>query len=329
MVSILLASHGNFAEGILQSGQMLFGPQDDVAAVKLTPDEGPDDLHAKMLAAIQGFSNQNEVLILVDLFGGTPYNQANQIFAGHEDKWAIVTGLNLPMLIEAYSLRLSENDVHSIASQIISSAQDGVKGKPDSVQPQKPEASVKANSSAKTGKIAPGTVLGDGHIKYVLARIDSRLLHGQIATSWNKETKPDRIIVVSDSVSRDKLRKQMIVEVAPPGVYANVIPISKLIEIDKDPRFGDTRALLLFETPQDALRVIKGGVGIQELNVGSLAHAEGKVAVNKALSLNEDDVQTFDELKQMGVKFDVRKVPADSRENMDSILAKARKGLKM
>lgn len=328
MVSILLASHGNFAEGILQSGQMLFGPQTDVAAVKLTPDEGPDDLHAKMLAAINSFSNQDEVLILVDLFGGTPFNQANKIFVDHEDKWAIVTGLNLPILIEAYSLRLGANSAHDIAAQIIPVAQDGVKGKPDSVQPAKPVTS-KNNTPAATGAIAPGTVLGDGHIDYVLARIDSRLLHGQIATSWNKETKPDRIIVVSDSVSRDKLRKQMIVEVAPPGVHANVIPISKLIEIDKDPRFGATRALLLFETPQDALRVIKGGVDIKELNIGSMAHAEGKVAVNKALSLNEDDVHTFDELKQMGVKFDVRKVPADSRESMDNIIAKARKGLKM
>ncbi len=99
--------------------------------------------------------------------------------------------------------------------------------------------------------------LGDGKIKYVLARIDSRLLHGQVATSWTKATNPDRIIVVSDNVAHDKLRKNMIVEAAPPGVHANVVPIEKMIEVAKDPRFGDTKALILFETPQDALKAIE------------------------------------------------------------------------
>lgn len=70
-------------------------------------------------------------------------------------------------------------------------------------------------------------MLGDGHIKYVLARIDSRLLHGQVATSWTKSTQPDRIIVVSDGVAHDRLRKNMIIQAAPPGVKVNVVPIKR------------------------------------------------------------------------------------------------------
>ena len=90
MVGIILASHGEFANGILQSGAMIFGDQVDVKAVTLQPSEGPDDLKAKMEAAIATFENQDEVLFLVDLWGGTPFNQANGLIAGHEDKWAIV-----------------------------------------------------------------------------------------------------------------------------------------------------------------------------------------------------------------------------------------------
>lgn len=52
MVSIVLASHGKFAEGIKDSGGMIFGPQEGVVAVTLTPDMGPDDLHQKILDAI-------------------------------------------------------------------------------------------------------------------------------------------------------------------------------------------------------------------------------------------------------------------------------------
>ena len=74
MVGILLATHGDFADGIAMTGNMLFGEQPNVAAVTLQPSEGPDDLRAKMLDAISKFEDPDNVLILVDLWGGTPFN---------------------------------------------------------------------------------------------------------------------------------------------------------------------------------------------------------------------------------------------------------------
>ena len=235
MVGIILASHGEFANGILQSGAMIFGDQVDVKAVTLQPSEGPDDLKAKMEAAIATFENQDEVLFLVDLWGGTPFNQANGLIAGHEDKWAIVTGLNLPMLIETYASRMSMETAHEIAKHVTEVAREGVKVKPEELEPETKVAAQAINTQSQ-GAIPEGTVLGDGHIKYVLARIDTRLLHGQVATTWTKTTQPNRIIVVSDAVSKDKLRKQMIEQAAPPGVKANVVPIDKMIQVAKDPR---------------------------------------------------------------------------------------------
>lgn len=328
MVGIILASHGAFAEGIYQSGSMIFGEQENVKAVTLMPNEGPDDVRAKMQAAIESFDDQNEVLFLVDLWGGTPFNQANNLVGENPDKpWAIVSGMNLPMVIEAYSARFSMDKAQDIAASILQSAKDGIRVSPESLEPKEEKKEDKAANSQPTGAIPEGTVLGDGHIEYALARVDTRLLHGQVATGWTKAVNPTRIIVVSDNVAKDALRKDLITQAAPPGVKANVVPIQKMIEVAKDPRFGDTRALLLFETPEDALKAIKGGVDIKELNIGSMAHSEGKVAVNKVLSLDMEDVKTFDELKKMGIKFDVRKVPNDSRANMDEIVEKARKEL--
>ena len=325
MVGIILATHGNFATGILQSASMIFGEQPNVAAVTLQPNEGPDDVRRKMEEAVASFEDPEQVLILVDLWGGTPFNQSNGLIAGHEDKWAIVAGLNLPMLIDAYASRMMMETAHELAVQISGSAKEGVRIYPESLEPKeaKPEAAA-ASDGQPTGALPEGTVVGDGKIKYVLARIDSRLLHGQVATAWTKTTNPNRIIVVSDGVAHDNLRKSMITEAAPPGVKANVVPISKMIQVAKDPRFGNTKALLLFETPQDALAAIKGGVDIKELNIGSMAHSVGKVAVSKVLSLGKEDVETFEELKKLGITFDVRKVPSDSKDNMDAIIEKAK-----
>ena len=94
MVGIIIASHGEFATGILQSGAMIFGEQENVKAVTLMPSEGPDDVRAKTEEAIASFDNQDEVLFLVDLWGRTPFNQASSLMEGHEDTWAIVAGLN-------------------------------------------------------------------------------------------------------------------------------------------------------------------------------------------------------------------------------------------
>lgn len=326
MVGIILASHGEFAKGILQSGSMIFGEQENVQAVTLMPSEGPDELRAKLNEAIASFDDQEEVLFLVDLWGGTPFNQTNTLFEEHKDHWAIVSGLNLPMLIEAYSSRFTMEKAQEIAAHLIDVAKDGVKVRPEELAPKAPAQAATEDNQPK-GALPEGTVVGDGKIKFVLARVDSRLLHGQVATAWTKSVQPNRIIVVSDAVAKDDLRKKLIEQAAPPGVKANVIPIHKMIEVAKDPRFGNTKALLLFENPEDVLRVVEGGVDIKEVNIGSMAHSAGKVVVSKVLSMDQKDVDTFEKLKELGIKFDVRKVPNDSKDNMDDILKKAKNEL--
>ena len=317
MVGIILASHGEFAKGILQSGTMIFGEQENVQAVTLMPSEGPDDVKAKMKDAIASFDNQDEVLFLVDLWGGTPFNQANSLFEEHKDKWAIVAGMNLPMVIEAYASRSSMESAQEIAAYILKTAKEGVKVKPEKLEPEDNGKSSKA-ASGRSSAGAPGS------FEYVLARIDSRLLHGQIATVWTKTVLPTRIIVVSDAVAKDELRRKLIQQAAPPGVKAHVVPINQMIKLAKnDQDFGGQRALLLFENPQDVLRVVEGGVPLKTINIGSMAHSIGKVQPNKVLAFNQDDIDTFSKLKKVGLTFDVRKVPNDSKGNMDEILKKA------
>jgi PTS system mannose-specific IIB component len=317
MVGIILASHGEFAKGILQSGSMIFGEQENVKAITLMPSEGPDDLKAKMKEAIASFDNQDEVLFLVDLWGGTPFNQANALFEEHKDKWAIVAGLNLPMLIEAYGARLSMESAHEIATFILTSAKEGVKVKPEALEPaDTAKASADSNQQSNAGK--------PGKFEYVLARIDSRLLHGQVATAWTKAMNPTRIIVVSDAVAKDDLRKNLITQAAPPGVKAHVVPVDHMIKLAKDDQhFGGQRAMLLFENPQDVLRAVEGGIPLKTINVGSMAHSIGKVQPSKVLAFNQADIDTFNKLKKAGLNFDVRKVPNDSKGNMDEILKKA------
>lgn len=323
MVSIVLASHGTFAEGIKMSGQMIFGPQDDVAAVTLMPEMGPDDLRAKLLEAVSGFENQDQVLFLVDLQGGTPWNQVSLLLdeEGHQN-WVAVGGLNLPMLVSAYGARMGAETAADVAKEIFSEAKSGIVIKPEGLAPA--EAAPATASVARQAAIPEGTVLGDGHIDIAAVRIDTRLLHGQVATAWTKQIAPNRIIVVSDGVAHDQLRKTMIEQAAPPGVPANVVPISKMVEVAKDPRFGATKAFLLFETPQDLLAAIEGGVDIADVNIGSMAHSVGKVVVTNAIAMDQADLDCIETLHDKGVHIEARKVPADSAISYEDLVSKAK-----
>lgn len=325
MVSIVLASHGTFAEGIKMSGQMIFGQQDDVVAVTLMPEMGPDDLRAKLLEAIGGLGDQDQVLFLVDLQGGTPWNQISLLLdeEGHEN-WVAVAGLNLPMLVSAYGARMGAQTAADVAKEILPEAKGGIVTKPEGIAPAEAIATAPV---ARQGAIPEGTVLGDGHIKIAHVRVDTRLLHGQVATTWTKTVSPDRIIVVSDGVAHDQLRKTMIEQAAPPGVPANVVPISKMIEVTKDPRFGATKAMLLFENPQDLLTAIEGGVDIKEANIGSMAHSVGKVVVTNAIAMDNADVETLEALHAKGVALEARKVPSDSPISYEDLIKKAKSEL--
>ena len=266
MVGIIVASHGEFAAGIKQSASMILGEAELLESVVFMPSEGPEDLYKKIQDAIAKLGTE-EVLFLVDLWGGSPFNQSNRFFEEAPEKRAIVAGLNLPMLLAALSEREDLDTAHEVA---------------------------------------------------------------KVATSWTKATNPNRIIVVSDTVSKDELRKKLIEQAAPPGVRAHVIPLDKLVEVSKDPRFGNTKALLLFENPQDALYVIEKGVDIKELNVGSMAHTVGKVMVNNVLSMDQKDVDTYKKLRDLGVQFDVRKVAADKKADLFKLISeKQNEGLKL
>ncbi|HAV53148.1 MAG TPA: PTS mannose transporter subunit IIAB, partial [Leuconostoc mesenteroides] len=292
MVNLIIASHGDFAKGILMSGSMIFGEQENVEVVTFLPNEGPDDLDKHYQEALAKFNNDDQILFLVDLWGGSPFNRASLIQKQNPEKMAIIAGLNLPMLIEAYAGRLSQDTAAGLATYLVPVAKDGVKSVPEA----------KEETEAKTSEKIVG--LKEGHINIKLARLDTRLLHGQVATAWTPDSKANRIIVVSDAVAKDELRKSLIQQAAPNNVRANIVPISKMIEVAKDDRFGGVDAFLLFETVEDVLTAVEGGVPIKSLNVGSMAHSEGKTMVNKVLSMDKNDVAAFEKLRDLGVEFD-------------------------
>ncbi|WP_279286860.1 mannose/fructose/sorbose PTS transporter subunit IIB [Clostridium sp. cel8] len=154
----------------------------------------------------------------------------------------------------------------------------------------------------------------------VLARIDDRLIHGQIATVWAKDTKCERIIVCNDDVAKDNIRKTLLIEVAPPGIKSSVVGIEKAIRVYKNPKYEGVKVLYLFTNPTDVLRMVEGGVNITTVNIGGMSFKEGKKQINAAISVDDKDIEAFKKLHEKGIELEVRKVSNDPKIDLMSLI---------
>ncbi|EEW2049008.1 TPA: PTS system mannose/fructose/N-acetylgalactosamine-transporter subunit IIB [Escherichia coli] len=148
-----------------------------------------------------------------------------------------------------------------------------------------------------------------------LARIDDRLIHGQVTTVWSKVANAQRIIICNDEVYNDEVRRTLLRQAAPPGMKVNVVNIEKAIAVYHNPQYQDETVFYLFTRPQDALAMVRQGVKIGTLNIGGMAWRPGKKQLTKAVSL-DDDINAFHELNNLGVILDLRVVASDPSINI-------------
>lgn len=154
----------------------------------------------------------------------------------------------------------------------------------------------------------------------VLARIDDRLIHGQVATIWTKVTNCERIIVCDDDVANDSIRATLLKQVAPPGIKASVVSVDKAIRAYNNPKYETTKCLLLFTNPSSVLKMVEAGVNITSVNIGGMSFKEGKRQITNAVSVNDADVAAFKALADKGIELEIRKVDTDSKVMLMSLL---------
>lgn len=117
MVGCILTGHGAFAEGMQSALEMVGGPQSDFAAVTFLESEAAE-FPAKLAEAIEEMTARcGEVVVFCDLLGGTPFNQA-MMTAAQTPGVEVVTGTNLPMLLEC----MSERGESTTAEELVATA---------------------------------------------------------------------------------------------------------------------------------------------------------------------------------------------------------------
>jgi mannose/fructose/sorbose-specific phosphotransferase system IIA component len=124
MINLVIVAHGDLGEALIRATEMITGPTEHLFAVSLLPGESPEGFGAKLAAALEPLEGQ-ETLLLVDLFGGTPYNvAARQVL---KENVECVTGVNLPMLLELVMARDNAASLSELAESITQKGQESIR----------------------------------------------------------------------------------------------------------------------------------------------------------------------------------------------------------
>lgn len=124
MIGIVVATHGRLAEALVTTAQEIVGPLAQVTTAAVEPGASPADIRKWIAEAVDKVESPEGVLVLADLLGGSPCNESLSLCKDHRVE--VLTGVNLPMLIKANSMRLSAPSLTELATALALYAQKNI-----------------------------------------------------------------------------------------------------------------------------------------------------------------------------------------------------------
>lgn len=152
----------------------------------------------------------------------------------------------------------------------------------------------------------------------LLTRIDSRLIHGQVATQWCSTLGANLILVANDQVANDSFRQSLMDMSAPSYAQTRYFTVEKTINVIHKASESQ-KIFIIVDNPADVVKMVEGGVPIKKVNIGNMHMAEGKRQVATVVAVDETDVKAFKRLQELGVELEIRKVPSESTEDIGKL----------
>lgn len=145
----------------------------------------------------------------------------------------------------------------------------------------------------------------------VLARIDNRLIHGQVLESWVPYVHADCILVANDAVAGNPMQKILMTAAVPKGVGVFIETLAGAAKLLSGGMLIDRKVLLLLATSADALSLYRLGVPYGKLNLGNLHGGENRRRVSCTIAFAPEDHANLGQLDAAGVQVVAQCIPAD------------------
>ena len=133
MIGIVIAAHGHLAEELAKTAQQIVGELPHVASISVEPNASLEELRAHIKSAVSSVDDGEGVLVLADLLGGSPCNQS--LMLCQKGMLEVLTGVNLPMLLKANSLRMAKLPLRALAEALAQHGQRNITLASSAVRP--------------------------------------------------------------------------------------------------------------------------------------------------------------------------------------------------
>lgn len=143
----------------------------------------------------------------------------------------------------------------------------------------------------------------------VLARIDDRLIHGQVTVGWSERLRPDRILLANNAIAADTWQTRVYSSTVPPHIQVSILPVAKAVASLGEPDRRDERVLVLVDTPEEMAELVRIGAPITHVNVGGLHFRAGRREMLPFVYVDRQDLKAFSRLLEMGMVLSAQQVP--------------------
>ncbi|MBW2452340.1 MAG: PTS sugar transporter subunit IIB [Deltaproteobacteria bacterium] len=154
----------------------------------------------------------------------------------------------------------------------------------------------------------------------VLARIDSRLVHGQVLEAWVPHVKADCIVVANDEVAGVSFQRAVMEAAVPSSIKLVIGTLEEAVRILSSAELLKKRVLLLFSNSEDALELRQLGVIYDKLNLGNMHSSSGKDRYSCTIALDTEDINNLQKIEGQGVSIVCQCVPADRERTWHKLI---------
>lgn len=152
------------------------------------------------------------------------------------------------------------------------------------------------------------------------ARVDERLIHGQVAMVWTNTIGATRIIVVNNEAVNDESIIAALKISKPAGVKLSILSKEKAIDKFKNGIYDEDKVFLITKNIQDMSDIIKGGIHIESVNIGNVAKKEDAIQIKKSVHLTKNDISLIKNMIADGIKVTAQMIPNESDQSIEIYL---------
>ncbi len=154
----------------------------------------------------------------------------------------------------------------------------------------------------------------------LVARIDDRLIHGQIVTAWIKSYPITNILIIAEDLANNQLMQRIYKSVAPEGIEVTVVNNQDALNYLNETEGKAENLMLLVKKPDVFEFLLEAGVPLTKIILGGMGSKPGRETLIRNISANEAERESFRRLIQKGVKVVYQMVPVDKEVEIEKLL---------